>query len=57
MEFESSIRSQALAWWRELDENKQTALARWFYPDMEPILVITSSSKIEHIYKAIEELQ
>ena len=49
----NETRATALAWWRGLTEMEQEELAQRFYPDKSIFYVITSSSRIEDIYKVV----
>lgn len=46
-----NIRELALKWFRSLSENEKIEIIKKFFPNIEPIIIFTSSSKIELIYK------
>ena len=48
-----SKRKEALKWWRSLDHNQCIKYCNEYFPDMIPVAVFTSSSRIEQIYKLV----
>lgn len=48
-------REEALKWWRNLNPEQQKLVAKTHFPNMEFIMISTSSSRIEFIWK--EELK
>ena len=47
----TSKRENALYWWRQLPKEKQDEMCVKYFPTVDPLLVRTSSMRIEQIHE------